>query len=195
MAMKIVSLCVFALASNFCYGQMSSEVQNNSTNPRHITTHCRDSLEAWSAADAAALTKSRNGDIVKYDYYYLNNELFNGWSKQLFKNNDHRYRYSLYENGLMVRQIAYYANEQLDADFQMMNGRNAGSARMWHADGKLYIDTFCDNDGNPDGLQWKWHSNGEVARKALYEKGTMIYELLYDSNGVLTEKRGKVPRD
>ena len=193
--MKIVSLCVFTLACNFSDGQFLPAEQNISSDPRHPITHSRDSLELWSVIDAATLTKTRKGDIIKYDCFYHNDELFNGWAKQLFENNDHRYRYSLYENGLMVRQIAYYSNEHLDADFQMMKGKNCGSARMWHTDGKRYIDTFCDEDGNQDGLQWKWHSNGEVARKALYVKGTMIYELLYDANGVQTEKRGRIPKD
>ncbi len=175
-------------------GQSIPTEQLISTDPRHPITHSRDSLESWTEIDATTLTRVRKSEGSKYDRYFLKDELYNGWARQIFPNEDHRYRYSLYEDGLLMRQIAYYASEQLDADFEMKRGMNCGSARMWHADGKLYIDTFCDENGNQHGMQWRWHGNGEVARKALYESGIMIYELLYDINGVQTEKRGRVPK-
>ena len=177
---------------NFSIAKCQSLSNNDWGQPeyRKPITPTQDSLEKWCSVDENKLVRVHKGDSLPFHKYYLNNKLYTGWACEVRINNHHKYHYSQYENGEMVGRVGYYANGQVDMDFLSRNGNNVGSARMWNTDGSLYIDTFFTEDGKLDGLQWRWYKNGVVARKALFDKGELIYELLYDSNGNLTEKKG-----
>jgi antitoxin component YwqK of YwqJK toxin-antitoxin module len=191
--MRYTILLLLILALSSCSGQTNNSVETTITDIRKPITPTRDILEKWVTIQADQLTKIRKNDSIAYDKYLWNNKPFTGWSREIFEDNDHKYRYAKYENGIMVWQIGYYANGQLDADFHMKDGKNVGSERMWHSDGSLYIDTYYNSAGEPDGLQWSWFKNGKVSRKGLYKNGEMIYEIYYDMDGQIKESKGEIP--
>jgi len=175
-----------------CSGQTNNSVDTIS-DIRKPNTPTRDTLEKWVTIRADQLTKIRKNDSIAFDKYLWNDKPFTGWSREIFEDNDHKYRYAKYENGIMVWQIGYYSSGQLDADFHMKDGKNVGSSRMWHSDGSPYIDNFFNMEGEPDGLLWSWNKNGIVSRKGLYKNGKMIYEIYYDMNGQIKESKGEMP--
>ena len=125
--------------------------------------------------------------------YYLDGELFSGWSKQIFLDSDHRYRYVKYENGIAVWQLGFYDNGNPDVDFHMKDAYNCGSQRMWLKEGSLYVDSYFLEGGIPHGKQMRWHFNGALARDALFNQGEVVYEVLFDQEGGITERKGEVP--
>jgi len=116
---------------------------------------------------------------------YLDGQVFNGWTYQIFEDNEHRYRYTKYEKGKKVWQIGYYANGVLDHDFHVLNGKNKGSQRMWREDGTPYIDNFFLEGGIMHGVQKRWYSGNRLAMESKYENGTLIYKKEYDESGKL----------
>lgn len=116
---------------------------------------------------------------------YLHGQIFNGWTYQIFEENDHRYRYTKYENGKKVWQIGYFANGILDHDFHVLKDKNKGSQRMWRGDGSPYIDNFFLEGGILHGVQKRWYSDNRLAMESKYENGELIYKKEYDESGNL----------
>lgn len=119
--------------------------------------------------------------------------LFNGWTKQLFEDNEHRFRYTHFKDGFAVWQIGYFDNGELDHDFHMKNGMNFGSSRMWQKGGCLYISTHFKKGGINHGHAYAWHENCVLSRDALYDKDRIVYEIKFDTDGEIVEKLGKIP--
>ncbi len=184
-------LFITSLASCGQPGTVSHAIAADIRNP---FTPAQDSLRLLCGDNPLPLVKERKNDTTPYDLYYLDQKLFEGWAYEVFPDNHHRYRYSRYESGQRVRQITYFASGLLASDFHQEYGE-PGSARMWHRDGTPYINTYHNKNHDPDGLQWRWFKNGAVARKALFDNGKLIYELLYNMDGSLSSQKGKVPED
>lgn len=126
-------------------------------------------------------------------YYTLKNQPYSGWALQLFENNEHKYRYMKFEQGLTVWQIGYYDNGDLDLDFHLKDGVNCGSQRMWRKHGAKYIDTYMAEGGKQEGIQLRWHANNILAREAMFDNGKAVYEVLFNTQGAVTKTSGKVP--
>ncbi len=144
--------------------------------------------------DSLSITEeyAEEGKIIMH--FSLNGKPFNGWSSKVLDNTDHRYRYTKFEDGLVVWQIGYYDNGDLGHDFHMKDGRNYGSQRMWYKGGGLYIDTYFLLGGYEQGNQRAWHSNGVLSRDAFFEKGKLVYEVRFDGQGNVIYKSGDVPK-
>ncbi len=188
-------LLIFLIVVTSCRGQ-SSGLPAEVPYHRHPETPPQELLEKVSTLNAEKLkTKQLEGEAGRrVNFYYLEGIPFSGWAYQLFEGNKHRYRYTKFEEGLPVWQIGYFDNGQLDHDFHMKDGRNMGSARMWMRDGKPYIDTYFLEQGLMDGPQQRWHSNGQLARDAWFIRDSLVYEVLFDRDGVITERKGAVPQ-
>ncbi|MEL7123039.1 MAG: hypothetical protein AAFO07_26555 [Bacteroidota bacterium] len=70
------------------------------------------------------------------------------------------------ENGKLNRNIAYYANGQMEREFLFQNGQSHGKHRMFFPNGKPYIEEKYDK-GKPVGTHRRWHNNGQLAREAI----------------------------
>ena len=152
-------------------------------------------LQAISKIDASALERHQVFDEAGegIQTFSLDGELFTGWAYFLHPDTDHRYRFIFCKAGKIHWQVGYYDNGQLDHDFHMKADKSFGSERMWNKNGRPYIDYFYDPPGEMDGVQYRWHGNGVLAREGLYKKGEMVYEVIFDKEGRPIEKKGKVP--
>jgi antitoxin component YwqK of YwqJK toxin-antitoxin module len=92
------------------------------------------------------------------------------------------------ENGLVYLLEAFYPNGQQERRFSFENGLSTGLHEMWFSDGRLYIQ---ENKlmGQSHGIQRRWHPNGQLAREALFKKGEMVWENLFDEEGTLVNSR------
>lgn len=195
--MKYIAILVstYILMSVLACGQYSNTVPDQVPYGKSPLTPTQEALEAKEPMDAQVLTESRFFDDEgrATSRFYLNDAPYSGWSYQEFTETDHRHRYTRYEEGWRVWQIGFYDNGQLDHDFHMMKGRTLGSERMWRRDGKPYIDYYYSEVGAMDGFQRRWHVNDILAREGLYEEGKLIYELLFDYDGEITDSKGSPP--
>ena len=174
-----------------CSGQIPEEV------PYHRNPHTPSlsDLQAVSKVEASELVSQMLFDEKGHgiNIFFKEDSLYSGWAYQLFPDTDHRYRFTLYQQGHSLWQIGYYDNGQIDHDFHQKNDKSMGSERMWNKDGSLYIDYFYSAPGKMDGIQQRWHGNGILAREAVYTKGEMVYEVLFDEEGNVVERKGEVP--
>lgn len=120
---------------------------------------------------------------------FLKDTSFSGWTYQIFENNEHRYRYTKFENGFKVWQIGYYENGVLDHDFHVLNNENKGSQRMWRSDGSPYIDNYFLEGGILHGVQKRWYADYQLAMESKYDEGKLIYKYEYDKKGNLLRRK------
>ena len=190
---SLLSILLLAILTS-CHGQV---VDKNLDVPYGHTpaTPSKESLDMLNLIPFEALNiemrKSKGGNQIRI--YTKDNMLFDGWTIQLFKDNEHRFRYTHYANGLADWQIGYFDNGELDHDFHMKNGMNCGSARMWQKGGCLYIDTYFLEGGINDGPAYAWYENCVLSRDALFDKDRMVYEVKFDREGNIVEKYGEIP--
>ena len=137
------------------------------------------------------IRNSEKGNLVRI--HTKDSLLFNGWTIQLFENNEHHYRYVHYSAGLADWQIGYFDNGELDHDFHMKDGENYGSARMWQKGGCFYIDTYFLEGGINDGPAYAWHANCILSRDALYDHDRFVYEVKFDTDGNIVQQKGVIP--
>ena len=158
-------------------------------------TPSKESLESLNLLPFEALNIEINniegGKHIKI--YKKGSLLFNGWTIQLFKGNEHRFRYTHYTNGLADWQIGYFDNGELDHDFHMKDGVNCGSARMWQKGGCPYIDTYFLEGGIGDGPAYAWHVNCSLSRDALFDNDKLLYEVKFDAEGKIVARQGEIP--
>ena len=65
---------------------------------------------------------------------------------------------------------------------------------MWFEGGMPYIDTYFLEGGIQHGPQFRWYGDGTMARDGVYEYGELVYEVLFDKSGQITERKGDVPQ-
>lgn len=152
-----------------------------------------EALDDLDLTDQTALTieETRDSLGIITRQYFLKDLPFSGWTKAVFLDTDHRYRYVRYESGFPVWQIGYYDNGEIDHDFHIKNGKNKGAQRMWNKGGQLYIDTYFEEGGIQHGKQYRWYGDGTLARDAEFSHGKLIYEILYDKTGKETTRKGE----
>ena len=85
-------------------------------------------------------------------------------------------------NGYATRQLFYYNNGDLSREFNFKEGKSHGLHVMYHTNGSKYIEEFYER-GTPIGTHRRWYNNGQLARKAIYNMGLKISELLYNKDG------------
>jgi hypothetical protein len=138
-----------------------------------IATMVKDSLKVQMVEIAPDRTQ----------HFYTYHEVpFSGWVKEVFLDSNHRTRYYQIDSGFVNWQIGYFDNGILDCDFHALNGFNHGNQRMWSRDGRPYINTYSIQD-QKHGLQQRWHSNGALDWKAIYDHGALIYGVNYNPEG------------
>ncbi|TNE53207.1 MAG: hypothetical protein EP338_11770 [Bacteroidetes bacterium] len=125
--------------------------------------------------------------------YSLNGKVYNGWVVQVLPENEHKYRFMHLDSGWVDWQIGYYASGTLDFDFHQKDGFSLGSERMWYQDGKPYVDNFYGGLHQKEGLQSRWYASGQLAYQALYKDQKTVYEVSFDEQGKITERRGELP--
>jgi hypothetical protein len=194
---KIMPFKLFAFSMLFIAIACSSEPTNEVPYGENPETPTQQELEekmpiVYDSLFVTDSTINDKGRVVRL--HKINGKRFNGWAKQVFQDNDHRDRYTKIENGIVVWQIGYYANGQLDHDFHMKDGFNVGSQRMWRSNGDPYLDSYYLEGGVPDGIHKRWHADNILARMATFENGDLIYEVNYDQNGNVTRSTGKAPK-
>jgi hypothetical protein len=182
--MKAFAITILSISSHFIYGQFQEGIlQTKKEWQLELLTIKKDSLDKLCTIHSDKLIRVAKSATSMCDKYYYRDKVFSGWACSVLHDNKHRYRYELYEAGIMVRRIGYYDNGLVDVDFRMKDCENYGPSRMWRDDGGMYIDEYYSEPGVKDGLHKRWHNNGVIAREAKYEKGMMIYEKLFDSSG------------
>ena len=156
-----------------------------------------DELESLSELDFSELTvidielnEERSGKM-----HVLNGKPYIGWVRQLFPENEHRFRYMLMEDGLIAWQVGYYDDGTPDMDFHMKNGLGKGSQRMWYKSGGLYVETYYKDGGIQHGPQKRWYGNGKLAMDAMFENGEPVYEVLFDKDGSVVNAKGDLPEE
>ena len=88
------------------------------------------------------------------------------------------------ENGKLIRNIAYYANGQMEREFLFQNGQSHGKHRMFFPNGAPYIEEEYDK-GKPIGTHRRWHNNAQLAREAIFVNGLKIQENIFDKQGLI----------
>jgi hypothetical protein len=126
--------------------------------------------------------------------YSLNGERYSGWAYQEFFDSEHRHRFTLFYYGSAVWQIGYFQDLDLGHDFHMKDGYNYGSQKMWNNDGGLYIDTYFLEKEIQHGIQKRW-SGRQLVRDALFDKGSLIYDVSFDGQGNIMKIEGTLPSD
>jgi hypothetical protein len=143
-----------------------------------------------SQEDLIKVSRTPHDSLVMMEgLAHLRDQIFEGWTYQIFPDNDHRYRYILYKKGRKVWQIGYFANGILDHDFHVYHDKNKGSQRMWRANGSPYIDNFFLEGGILHGIQRRWYADYRLAMESKYEEGRLIYKKEYDETGNLINKK------
>ena len=184
---RIVGMMV-VLACTGCPAQPETSVPTAMN--RNPSTPPQDSLDQICSIAYDSLQRIPKSHPDSSDLYLLRKARFSGWACHIFSDTEHKFRYTQYDGGVLIWQIGYYANGQLDHDFRMRQGKSMGSERMWRGDGHPYIDYYYSAPGVPHGIHRRWHTNNMLAREALFEHGLLIYEHLYDQNGKLLESKG-----
>jgi hypothetical protein len=149
-------LVVFFFLSVACSGQQAD--LENISRERNPITPSQVELDALKPIEFNKLKELRvetsKGSF--YRKYELESELYNGWALLIYKANEHKYRYMKIEKGLVVWQIGYYDNGDLDLDFRGKDGVNYGIQRMWRKGGTKYIDTYFLEGAIQHGMQYRW---------------------------------------
>lgn len=181
---KILVLIISIAVFSSCNGQMNeNQIHPTEEWELALSTPTKDSLDGWCQVHADSLVRIHLSDISSCEVYFLQEKTFTGWACSVLPDNRHKYRYEQFENGIMIRRIGYYDNGQVDADFRLRNCQNYGPSRMWLYHGGLYIDEYFSKPGVKHGVHKRWYANGQLAREAKYEDGSLIYERLFDSTG------------
>ena len=193
--MRISLILIPLFCFYVCSGQNKNSIEQELKSIRSPYTPTPDSLNKFNPVNVSNLVKYQKNKSSEMDLYFMNDKQYTGWSYEVFPDSDHRYRYAEYKSGVLKWQITFFQNGKLSSDFHMneKTGKNLGSERMWHSDGSPYIDTYFSENGVEDGLQWRWHKNNELARKAFYKNGEMVFEQLFDINGKLIKQTGFIP--
>ena len=185
-------ILLLVLATSFLFACSEKERQID----RSPHTPPLDSLLSICTQDLKELDRIVRTSADGSDTYLIDRKTpFTGWACQDDHPNSHRYRFAYITDGKLQWQIGYYAGGQLDHDFRLKDGRSMGSERMWKENGQPYIDQYYSSPGKMHGIQRRWHNRNILAREALFEHGTMIYEKLYDKGGRLIETKGDVPEE
>lgn len=124
--------------------------------------------------------------------YSLSGVPFTGWAYQEFHDSEHRHRFTLMRDGFPEWQIGYFDDLGLGHDFHMKDGYNFGSQKMWHKGGDPYIDTYFLEGELQHGPQKRW-TGKNLVRDALFENGTLIYDVTFDLQGNIIEVEGSLP--
>ena len=192
--MKLLISFLLLVLMNSCHGQID-DIGLDVPYGQNPKTPSKGSLDILHLIpfDALSIEVRKRDDGKQIRVYSKDNKLFDGWTLQLFNDNEHRFRYTHYADGLADWQIGYFDNGELDHDFHMKNGVNCGSARMWQKGGCLYIDTYFLEGGINHGPAYAWHENCVLSRDALFDKDRMVYEVKFDSEGEIVEKNGAIP--
>ena len=180
MKLRVIVLVVACLITSTCDSQPVRSHQITSIIPGTLS---RAQLEALCKVDLSEIERVKNTTPGEVNKFYFNGELYSGWACSNNMDDKHKYRYSEYIDGIMVRQIGYFDNGQVDHDFRMNKGRSVGQQRMWMRDGHLYVDNNYNEFGEMHGPQLRWYKNHQLARDGYYENGKMIYDIEYDQSG------------
>ena len=65
------------------------------------------------------------------------------------------------ENGLAIKQTAYYSDGQIRRMLEMKNGEEHGTFLMYYSDGQMRVEQFYEK-GEPVGIWHQWNRNGEL---------------------------------
>ena len=191
---KYLVILFFIFVNTTCSGQTDFVPEQVPYHP-NPEIPSQKALNAVTATDFDDLTEKK--EVVSSSktirYYYQNEQLFSGWVLKIFSDTEHRFRYMKIDKGLIVWQIGFYDNGDLDFDFHHKDGHNVGSQRMWRKAVEPYIDTYFQEGGIQHGPQYRWHGKGVLARDALFENGQLVYEVLFDQQGEITQKTGDLP--
>ena len=167
--------------------------QEDTSSTLHPKTPSQEYLETLCEIDATELRRQVEPNAISTVEYFFGDQLYSGWACQVFTDTDHRYRFSRYENGVLVRQIGYFDNGNLGHDFSMQNGNSIGSERMWRRDGNPYVRNYYLAPGVKHDYQRRWEAGGHLVYEALFEKGKEIYAVSFDGDGNVISGRGDVP--
>lgn len=126
--------------------------------------------------------------------FLSNGKRFNGWSVDVNMQADVRTKYFKYVNGLVEWQVGFFDTGELTIDQRKTNGLNYGHTRFWNKKGEVYINGFYSEPGKAHGPQQSWFKDGTLARDGLYEHGEMLYDIMFDESGKITEHHGTLPK-
>lgn len=119
---------------------------------------------------------------------------FNGWTTDYNDQIDISTKFFKYVNGLVEWQIGFYNSGELNLDVRKTDGLNYGHQRFFNKQGFQYIDGFYSEPGKADGVQQSWFADGKIARDALYNKGEIVYDVMFDqTTGKVNEYHGTLP--
>lgn len=187
---RIALIAVAAFISSMVFGQMPPWEERQ--NPKPAPTPNITELEKLCTEELDAIERVKKEKPTGKNKYYLDGKLFTGWACSDDYDEEHQYRYSRFENGLLMRQIGYYSNGTLDHDFHMKEDKPFASQLMWRSDGNPYLEHYYSAPGVKDGYQRRWHANNKLAHEAKYEDGILIYENDFDENGQIVGLKGTI---
>lgn len=126
--------------------------------------------------------------------FLSNGKRYNGWTVDVNMQADVRTKYFKYVNGLVEWQVGFFDTGELTIDQRKKDGLNYGHSRFWNKRGEVYISGFYSEPGKAHGPQKSWFKDGSIARDGLYEHGELIYDVMFDESGQITEHQGTLPK-
>lgn len=76
----------------------------------------------------------------------------------------------------------YYPNGQLRWQATIKNGKPFGIVRLWHENGALEEECFCDDDGLEHGVVKTWSKEGKLLGECHFEHGTGIKKRWHEND-------------
>ena len=183
MKLSLASL-ILLLTTTTCVCQTERPSSPQIDRASGLETPSKAYLDSVCIIDAEKLQRVQKSSSEDCDRYYLDGNPFTGWACSILSDNQHKFRYELFEEGKMTWRIGYYDNGQRDADFRLEDCKNYGPSRMWHRDGSMYLDQFFSSPGVPHGNHKRWHQNNALAWEAQYKYGDLLYEKHYNPEGI-----------
>lgn len=188
-----VMCAIVCLIYQSCLAQPEDGSEKSELIDLHPQTIAQETLTMQCHKDASVLRRHIEPSKLIGALYYDGDTLFDGWACETFLDTDHRFRYTKYEKGKLVRQIGYFDNGQVDHDFSMMHGASFGSERMWCRDGKPYVLNYYIRPGIKHDYQRRWDGEGQLIFEAFFEEGKEIYSVELDGRGNVIKGLGEVP--
>jgi hypothetical protein len=81
----------------------------------------------------------------------------------------------------------FYPTGELQAEYETRNGIRDGYFRYYNKDGTIHSE-YSNEDGKKNGLAIKYYSSGVIERKGLIKDNQLIWDELYDHNGIILNK-------
>lgn len=114
--------------------------------------------------------------------YLLKNERFTGTTRDEIGNKGVIFE-SYFVNGIMQKQLGWYANGNREREMFLKDGRAHGKFIVYFEDGERKAIEENYNNGILDGMQYGWNSDGSLRYQEQRIDGVILSRFDYEKKG------------